>query len=168
MTYEEVTDQSVIGDASPLPEGDATSVYRLEIKNLFANGDFEDTAVGDTPAGWTDDSNGTAEVIDASVEVDGDSATDDNIDGKSFWVILGDPSEPVFSNVSVDLPTQLADGYDPSATYRFYFDMRSQAQNVGIEINAAPLTEDQVPRWNISRPQAACARGAARAACYGW
>jgi len=49
MNYEQVT-----GTGYEPPSGHSgAEVYRLEIKNLISNGDFETSTVGAAPAGWT-------------------------------------------------------------------------------------------------------------------
>ena len=62
MTFEEVTGVS-------LPAGvTGAAVYRLEIKNLVDDGEFEVGAIGTTPAGWSATGSATFEVSNVAVQ----------------------------------------------------------------------------------------------------
>lgn len=56
MSFQSVA-ASLTGDNSQLPSGTSNAIYRLEIKNLVPDGDFESDTVGAAPATWTLSSN---------------------------------------------------------------------------------------------------------------
>ncbi|MFP4364780.1 MAG: hypothetical protein ACLFR1_13040 [Spirochaetia bacterium] len=102
------------GDTSALPDG--AIVYRLEIPNLFPNGDFESTADGALPAQWarSDVSNpDTAQVI-ADPEYP--------INGNVFYMDINNPD----SRVEAALHSVLTDSLSAEGLYTFRFDYRTQ------------------------------------------
>lgn len=66
---------AVSGTGYEPPSGHAdAAVYRMEIKNLIPDGDFENVAVGTTPGGWTIQDNCTLpEIADPTMSVEASS-----------------------------------------------------------------------------------------------
>jgi hypothetical protein len=122
----EAVDAAALGlDTSALPtqpDGTAEAVYRLEIRNLLANGDFEETAPGSLPAQWGQTLPDIGQVISGAGA----------IDGHTLRLQFGQANA-----VYTDLATHLTD-FQPDTPYRFLFEMKTVTDSVGVELNNGP------------------------------
>jgi hypothetical protein len=119
---------------------DGSTAYRLEIRNLFKNGDFETFAVGPLPpnSGWSDVGSGNA----FSVELNDNSNGATTIDGNSlFFSVNGG------NRISYDLANGSADGMVPGKTYliRFKFSITTTEFELSYNDNSSDLHP-----WNLS------------------
>ncbi len=125
MTYEAV---SGTGYEPPVDHSDAR-VYRLEIKNLIPNGDFEASTVGTAPNGWSVANNGgladTLEIIDAGNLGSGVAAG--LINDKTMHFSVDDASDLVIYNLR-DANYGVSDGFLGSASYLIRYDYRTAGQ----------------------------------------
>ena len=143
ITYEQVTDTDPGWPGSP-PGGDGEAVYRLELQNLFPDGDFEAATVGDRPADW-DETPGvtTAEVIDNAASIDGQSLS-----------LAFDSGEAVFSDLEAALG-DTGDAFVENASYRFLFEFTTGGSAIGAELNDGGGQSKTDYSWTISRPSGA-------------
>ncbi|MFP4302438.1 MAG: hypothetical protein ACLFQZ_10455 [Spirochaetaceae bacterium] len=119
MTWEEV------GSVAP-PGNVSGPVYRLEVKNLLENGDFEDPTL---PGFWSDD--GAASVGPIDPGFTGSRTLD-----------IDQPDSQVF----LDLAAGLADGFEQGAQYAVFMKLQTSGSSFLLELNdgSVDLDEDNV------------------------
>ncbi len=125
MTYEEV---SGTGYEPPDGHSDAT-VYRLEIKNLVPNGDFETSTAGTVPNGWSVVNNGggadTLEIIDAGNL--GSGVSQGLINDKTMHFAVDNAADMVIYDLR-DPTYGVTDGLIGGASYLIRYDYRTSGQ----------------------------------------
>ncbi len=118
MNYEEV---SGTGYEPPDGFGNAT-VYRLEIKNLIPNGDFEASTAGSAPNGWIAVNGGggtdTLQVVNSG---------DGQISGKTMYFKTNNSADRMDFNIR-DTTTGATDGFLTNASYLVRYDYRTDGQ----------------------------------------
>jgi hypothetical protein len=113
-------------EAPPAGAPVGAAVYRLEIKNLMPNGDFEATVPPAVPAGWG--SVGGA-VLDSL-----EDPTAGYIDGVTMHLACADGTEAI----DFDIRAAAADGFLQDNTYLAQFDYRTNKNRVVFEYNNLP------------------------------
>lgn len=138
MVFEEASADA--GSASP----SGGAVYRLEIRNLMPNGDFESTTAGQQPAGWTATDAGVTYYV--SENKDAEFA----IEGKSLYLTI--PKGDWRLNFDLrNASTGLSDGFKEGAMYLWRFLFRSEKEKLIAEINNNADTAGILITWNQSR-----------------
>lgn len=158
MGYEPVT---TIAPPEVAPTAD---VYRLELKNLFPDGDFEQFDAGDTvltgdlsqiwqdtdiegDAGGSGGSNGV--IVNSSnfssVVGGGESYL---LDGNALRFSFEGPQARAYTNL--DLDQGLIGGYDADALYLLHFDLVWRVAELGMELNNGATLGDT--DTDLSRP----------------
>ena len=132
VTFEEV-DSGVYGT---LPAGATGPVYRYEIVNLLANGDFESTAAPAAPAGWVS-SGLTAAATDATEPITGNNS-------------LSLDFELPTNRYSIDLSTYLAGGFPADVLFAFHIDFRMPVSTFGMDLDNTTTGSVQ-GQWQINR-----------------
>ena len=128
------------GTGAYAPPSDAAGepVYRLEVVNLFANGDFEDPV--DPPAGWVEsgdgDSNAALETVNP---IDGDRSLRLNFElpETRYHLDLADA-------------VGLVDGFEAEINYAFHIDFRLDVDVFGWELND-DTTASTYQAWVMER-----------------
>ncbi|MFP4536111.1 MAG: hypothetical protein ACLFNP_10345 [Spirochaetaceae bacterium] len=126
MTWEEV------GSVSP-PGNVSGPVYRLEVKNLLENGDFEDPTL---PGFWS---------VDGAASV---GLTDPGFTGSRTLEI-----EQSASQVFLDLAAGLADGFEQGAQYAVFMKLQTTQSSFLLELNDGSKALDEDNARVISVPQ---------------
>lgn len=101
--------------------------WRLEIKNLVPDGDFESSAVGFPPNGWVAINGATLTTIT--------NPTAGFIDGQTMYLKCLDGTEMV----DFDVRTAAADGFPQNNTYLVRFDYRTNKDRIVFEYNNLPV-----------------------------
>jgi len=125
VVFEEV-DSAVYGS---LPADAVGPVYRLEVRNLLPNGDFENGTL-DTGASWVEADINT----DAPVYVSNAALAGTAIAG-SHSLSLDFGSSDVY--YALDLSSALLDGFPADATYAFRYLVNSNRESFSMEQNNA-------------------------------
>lgn len=99
--------------------------WRLEIKNLVPNGDFEATVPPAAPAGWATVGGALLETV---------SVTPESLDGVTMHLSCADGTEAV----DLDIRAAAADGFPQNNTYLARFDYRANKNRVVFEYNNDP------------------------------
>jgi hypothetical protein len=144
MLFEAVPSEPVEA-AADLPDGFPAdpAVYRLEIRNLFPNGNFVDTTDADgglagiQPVGWTRSGPGV------DFEIETDPTTPFPIDANRLLVSIPAGEFIDFDLGGLSMP--LADGN----SYAVRFDFNTQQQTVAVEYHA-PGTAEVSFEWDPS------------------
>lgn len=120
MTWEE---ESAVAP----PSGSSGPVYRMEVINLFQDGDFEAFAPGDPLPGteWAEDGDSAADIVNA-------------LDGRALSLAFVDAEVRLY--IDLDGAGGLRDGTGASAfgvnrEYSIHFDFVPTATELGIELN---------------------------------
>jgi hypothetical protein len=135
-----------------LPTGAPTGaqVWRLEIKNLVPNGDFEVGAVGFPPAGWA--------LIDVmnpgNAELRLTNTPPEALDGMTLYLKCVD-KDPLFvlppDMVDFDVRAAAVDGFLQDNTYLVRFDYRTNKDRLVFEYNNLPVLPlpEGAWTWNV-------------------
>ncbi|MGA2977031.1 MAG: hypothetical protein ABSF77_17120 [Spirochaetia bacterium] len=136
MTFEPVS--------AAAPSGGSTDVYRLEIRDLVPDGDFEQSAVGLGANGWTAINGGG---LPDTLEV---------IDGAAAHAISGHTmhfsTNQVADLISFDLRGATwgaRDGFLANATYNLLFEYRTDAPLVFEYHTRTSLPDSQICTWRV-------------------
>jgi hypothetical protein len=119
------------------PAGGSSEVYRLEIRNLVADGDFSRSTVGSAPNGWTYSGSGTLATVDGSAA--------HAISGNTMHLSTANAAERVIFDLR-DATWGVRDGLLENATYNLLFDYRSSASLVS-EFRQAAIADDSLRTW---------------------
>lgn len=117
-----------------LPAAGSSAVYRLELLNLFPNGDFEATPEGDTPDGWTLDAltAAVASASSSSIPVSIGDPDAEPIEGLSMFYKVDSASLISFDFQNSDPTLSLSDGFISNALYVIRADFRFAKGNIFI------------------------------------
>ncbi len=121
------------GGALPPGAPSGAEVWRLELKNLVPNGDFEVGAVGLPPAGWA--------LIDGGPIGPGaleliDGLQPEALDGKTLYLKCVDKTADM---VDLDVRAAATDGFLQDSTYLVRFDYRTNKDRIVFEYNNLPV-----------------------------
>ena len=155
VQFEEVSSE-VYGS---LPSGVSGPVYRLEVKNLFADGTFENSgATVDVDNGhetapngpdWQWAGGGTAN--SATIVNSASTAPyKSSIDGLSLFLNAEDSSQRYTADLSSS-STILDGGASAGEKYAFSLDLKMAIQSLGVELNDNASTGSVNARYAISR-----------------
>ena len=134
MNYEQVSGTGY-EPPSDLP---GEEVYRLEIKNLIPNGDFEATTAGAAPLGWTAYNGGGTVTLDV---IDSGSG---QIYGKTMHFAMDNAASRVYLNLR-DVSYGSADGFKADASYLIHFDYKTK-NSIIFEYNTGTV-DQYTTRW---------------------
>jgi hypothetical protein len=135
MNYQDET-----GTYSPPAEFPTAEVYRLEIKNLIPNGDFEATAVGLPPAGWTVfNGGGAADIMQVEIPL-----PPKDMNNKALYFKTDDDDDRI-EYEPTDAVNGSADGFIQDASYIIRYLYRTQPSFI-FEYNDGVNIEST---WNV-------------------
>ena len=122
--------------AVDVPTGAPTGAeaWRLEIKNLVLNGDFEATVPPAAPVGWASVGGATLETV---------SGTSESLDGVTMRLYCADGSQMV----DLDVRAAAADGFNQYNTYFARFDYRTNKDGIVFEYNNMPVLPPPEGTW---------------------
>jgi len=115
-------------------------VYRLEVVNLFQNGDFEGTSL-DATVGWTESGTGTAQdSTETTTPISGDQSLSLNFtDSKTrYFVDLTDTANGIADGFLIDRP------------YAFHIDFKLNVELFNMELNN-DTDPNNLQVWSIER-----------------
>jgi hypothetical protein len=134
-------------EGSALPPGApaGAEVWRLEMKNLVPNGDFEVGAVGLPPAGWTFIDGGLIGPVSLEI-IDG--LQPESLDGQTLYLKCMDKA---FDMIDFDVRAAAADGFLQDNTYLVRFDYRTNKDRIAFEYNNLPVLPlpEGAWTWNV-------------------
>lgn len=128
------------GAYAPPPEAPDAAVFRLEVVNLFQNGDFE---VGDATEGWTASGDGLPNALTVS--------GDDAISGNQSLALNFELAETRFHTDLANTATGLADGFLPNTPYAFHIDFRLSVELFNLELNDNNVAS-ALQTWSAAPP----------------
>ncbi len=150
MNYEAVS--SATAGTTGLPDQTAL-IYRLETLNLFPDGDFEATAAGSIPSGWSE-TGGTHEVRDSGHNLSGKALYFSEVANEYLTFSLNNLSDGAAANSSYVFRYNL----EGAATGPYYFEIedtsaggtksqykpnipvKNKGYEVPVDFNEVPLT----------------------------
>ncbi|SIP86707.1 hypothetical protein SAMN05920897_1012 [Alkalispirochaeta americana] len=154
LRWERLPDPGDPGGVDPPPDFPGEAVYRLEIPNLFRNGDFEDDSLPGLPGGnWW--SATTAPEANPSLEEGPNRIDLDPIGGERS---LGLDFAGAAARYAANLEEALTDGFPQdvpqgeAVSYAFHLDYRLKNDQFRLELNNNVDTDDHLQKW-LLQPQ---------------
>jgi hypothetical protein len=125
--------------STPPPSGSSDAVYRMEVHNLFQDGDFES---GTPLVDWVDPNVGGGNA---------GATTGGGLDGTSLSLLFSDSRQQYYTDLTNGPRIQDGNGaaaFTVNTTYAIHFDLVPSAPDLGIELNnnnQASTTDDTIP-----------------------